>query len=92
LKPDHVILNLLKDRLSEMSDVLSLHYLISDGVINLWIIIREENFETEMRIAESLAELFRLFRDSRFDFMIVPKHDLAVDEYLPSGKSTVFSK
>jgi len=92
LKPDHVALNLLKERLLPIIEVSSLHYFVVDGVINLWIITREENYEAEMKIAESLADLFSLFRNLRFDFMIIPKYDLRLEEVLPSESITVFSK
>jgi len=92
LKPSNSALVLLKERLFPLPQVSSLYYFVSDGVINLLIITQEEDFETEMRIAESLTELFSVFSDLRFDFMIIPKYDLDIKEILPSMSKKLFSK
>lgn len=92
LKPDHAALNLLRERLFPIPEVTGLHYFVSDGVINLWIVTREENFEIEMRIADSLVELFSIFRTLRFDFVIIPRYDLSLEEILPSESVRLFSK
>lgn len=92
LRPDHAALNLLKGRLAGIPEILALHYFVSDGVINIWIVTKEENLKIEMEIADSLAELFHVFRNLRFDFMIVPKHDLDPQELLPSDSIAVFSR
>jgi len=90
LKPDYAALNLLRERLFPIPEVAALYYCVSDGVINLWIITPEENFEAEMKIADSLAELFSIFRNLKFDFMIVPRYDMKIEEIVPSGSKEVF--
>lgn len=92
LKPDHAALNLLKERLTPVEEVLGLYYFVSNEVINLWILIREENFEAEMEIADSLGELFSVFRNLRFDFIVVPLYNMEINKILPREMKKVFSK
>ena len=92
LKPDHAALNLLKERLSSVAEVLGVYYFVKNEVITLWVLIKEENFEAEMEIADSLAELFSVFRNLRFDFMVVPVYDMEIKKILPHEAEMVFSK
>jgi len=92
LSPDHAALNLLRERLNPINEVCGLYYFVSEGIINLWVIVNEDNFEVETKVAEYLSELFSIFRNLRFDFMIIPRDDLDLSEILPSGSRKVFSK
>lgn len=85
LTPDNAVLNLLRERLYHVKEVTDIYYFVTNEVINIWIAIKEENFEAEMEIAEILCELTSTFRNLRFDYMVIPKYDMALEEYLPQG-------
>ena len=85
LTPDHAVLNLLRERIHHVKEVTDIYYFVTNEVINIWTAIREENFEVEMEIEEILCELTSTFRNLRFDYMVIPKYDMALEEFLPQG-------
>lgn len=85
LTPDNAVLNLLRERLCHVEEVTEIYYFVTNEVINMWIAIKEENFEVEMEIAEILCELTSTFRNLRFDFMVIPKYDMPIEEFLPQN-------
>ena len=51
-----------------------------------------EDFETEMEIADAFRELMSIFRNLRFDYMVIPKSDIPLDEIIPKDSVVVYSK
>ncbi|MEM2970898.1 MAG: hypothetical protein QW270_00535 [Candidatus Bathyarchaeia archaeon] len=92
LHPYYPAINLLRERLKEIPKVTQAYYFVTEEVINLWIITEEENFETEMKIIENLRELFSVFRNLLFDFMIIPRDDIPLEEIIPANSQLIFSR
>lgn len=89
LTPDHAVLNFLRERLCHIEEISDICYFVTNEVINFWIAIEEEDFEVEMEIAEILCELTSTFRNLRFDYMVIPKYDTSLEEYLPQGTQRI---
>lgn len=92
LHPHYPAINLLREKLTNIPRVIKACYFVTDAVINLWIITEEEDFEAEMQIASALRELFSIFENLRFDFMIIPKYDMRLEEVIPEDSQMIFSK
>lgn len=92
LHPYCPAINFLRERLKDVPKVTQVFYFITDNVVNLWIITEEEDFETEMKIVENLRELFSIFRNLLFDFMIIPKGETPLEELIPQNAERVFSR
>jgi len=80
----------LRERLKEIPKITQAYYFVTDDVINIWIEIEEEDYEAEMKIIENLRELFYIFQNLLFDFMIVPKGDVPLKESMPEDYQTIF--
>lgn len=92
LSPNYPAINFFRERLANIPQVTQAHCFVTDQVINLWTIIEKEDFEAEMQIADSLVELMRIFKNLRFDFMIIPKYDMAIEQIVPEDSQIVYSK
>ena len=92
LSPDYPAINFFREKLANIPQVTQAHCFVTDQVINLWTIIEEEDFEAEMQIADSLVELMRIFKNLRFDFMIIPKYDMAIEQIVPEDSRIIYSK
>jgi len=92
LRPDYPALIFVKERLQDMREVVELSYFLTDDIVNIWIVIDRENFEVEMKIAETLRELASVFRNLRFDFMVIPKHETPLESLIPNDGKTLYSR
>jgi len=92
LSPNYPAINFFREKLANIPQVTQSHYFVTGQVINLWTIIEEEDFEAEMQIADSLVELMRVFRNLRFDFMIIPKYDMTIEQIVPEDSQIIYSK
>ena len=90
LHPHNPAIIFLRERLKKIPKVTQAYYFVTDNVINIWIEIEEEDYEVEMKIIEILRELFYIFRNLLFDFMIVPKGDVSLKEFMPENYQTIF--
>jgi hypothetical protein len=46
---------------------------LAEGVLDLWVILDERDYDVERAIAESACELMRTYPDLLFDFMFIEK-------------------
>jgi hypothetical protein len=92
LSPHYPVTNFLREHLQDIPRVTKAYSFITDNVINLWIITEEEDFEAEMEIADTLRELFSVFRNLSFDFMIIPRYDMNMEEAVPKDSQVIFSR
>ena len=92
LNPNYPALNFFREKLMNTSQVTQAYYFVTDQVINLWIITEEEDFDAEMQIADSLVELMRIFRNLKFDFMIIPKYDIPIEQIVPENSQIMYSR
>ena len=92
LSPNYPAINFLRERLKNIPEVTQAYFFITDQVINLWIVTKEEDFEAEMKIADILGELISVFSNLRFDFMIIPRYDIALNEVAPEDSQVIFSR
>ena len=90
LHPRSPIINFLKEQLNKIPQVTQAHYFVTDNVVNIWIEIEKDDYEIEMRVIKTLHELYRIFRNLLFDFMIVPRNDVSLREMLPEDHRTIF--
>jgi len=89
LEPNYAALNLFKKRMSLIPEVTGVYYFIQNEVINIWTIIEKENFDVEMKIAESQCELLSIFQNLRFDFMVIPRCDRRLEDILPPNSMKI---
>ena len=92
LRPDYPALNFVRERLHNMREVAKVLYFLTEDIINIWIVIDEENFEVEMKIARTLRELASVFRNLRFDFMVIPTHETPLESLIPNDTKTLYSR
>ena len=92
LSPHYPAINFFREKLANIPQVTQAHYFVTDQVINLWIITGEEDFEAELQIADSLVELMRIFKNLRFDFMIIPNYDMAIEQIVPEDSQIIYPR
>lgn len=92
LRPDYPAFIFLREHLQNTKEVVGVSYCFTDDVINIWIVIDEENFEVEMKIAETLRELLSLFRNLRFDFIVIPKYETHLESLIPNDARMLYSR
>jgi len=92
MSPNFPAVNFFRERIKDIPKVTQAYYFVTNEVINLLVITEEEDFEAEMEIADTLVELMSLFKNLRFDFMIIPKYDTRLDEIVPKDSQVIFSR
>lgn len=92
LNPNYPAINFFKEKLMNISQVTQANYFVTDQGINLWVITEEEDFDAEMQIADSLVELMRIFRNLKFDFMIIPRYDIPIEQIVPKNSQIMYSR
>jgi hypothetical protein len=91
LTPQYPAINFLRERLRSIPKVAQAYYFLTEDVINLWIITKEEDFEAEKKIADALVDLMSIFKNLRFDFMIIPNSDACLHETMPENSKIIVS-
>ena len=83
--------NLFREYLQNIMNVNSAYSFINNEVINYWVIIKEENFKTELEIANAFRQVVLIFRNFLFDLMIIPKQGLSLEDIVPANSQLIFS-
>jgi len=89
LHPHNPAIRFLRERLKDIPEVTQAYYFVFNDVINIWIEIEEEDYEVEMKIINSLRELFYIFSNLLFDFMIVPKGEIPLEKLVPVDRQII---
>jgi hypothetical protein len=92
LSPNYPAVNFVRERLRDISAVSKAYYFVSDAVVNLWFFTEKEDFDAEMRIADTFCELASIFTNMRFDLMVIPKAQTQAENLLPSDIELFFSR
>lgn len=90
LKPNSAAIKFVKENLAKIPEIDSVYYFVKNGIINIWVMTKEENFEAEMKIADTLRELLYIFESLRFDFMVIPKYEMKLEEILSPDSKKIF--
>lgn len=90
--PNYPAMEFLQQKLVDIPEVVQTYSFVRDEIINLWIITQYEDFEAEMKIADSMRQLLSVFRNIRFDYMVIPKYDASLEDAVPQDSKLIYSK
>jgi hypothetical protein len=90
--PNFPAMEFLQQKLVNVPEVTQTHKFVRDEVINFYIITQFEDFNAEMKIADSIRQLISVFKNLRFDYMVIPKCDMNLDDIIPKDAKLIYSK
>lgn len=84
LEIDQAATALFREEMKKIPQVEGVHVVPrDDGVLDLWIVIPENNYDVKKRIIEAQCLLMRVFQSVQFDFLILVRQDRTISEILP---------
>lgn len=78
------------ERLAGIPELEFIYLIRKEDILDVWTIISESNLEVEEKIANVQCELLRIYENLDFDFMIFPRFESNIDEFLPNDAEKIF--
>jgi len=92
VNPNYPAIEFVRERLSDITKVYKAYYFVSEDIINIWVVTEDEDFDSEIEIADMFRELMVIFKNLKFDYMVIPKYNIALEEIMPKEATVIYSK
>ncbi|WP_287588255.1 hypothetical protein [Candidatus Borrarchaeum sp.] len=92
LLPYNAVLNIYSEKISKIKEVEAVYIFLRDNVIDIWTIIKEDDFDVKRKIAEVQGEIVDVFQEVLFDFLILSKEDIEADQSLLEDSIEIYQK
>lgn len=89
----NVVLNIYTEKISKIEEVEAVYVFSRDKVIDIWTIIKDDDFDVKRKIVEVQGEIVDLFQEVLlFDFLILSKEDIESDQSLLENCMEIYRK
>lgn len=78
------------EKASKIQGVEEVYVFMKEEAVDIWTVISEYNFDTELKVSEIQCELTRIFNALSFNFLILARRNRHLNDLIPKNGVKIY--